>query len=286
MHVGKTMLDTVCQYVLQWVESNLDTGKKVKDLISSVGYSRKTVEAWFLSKYDITIGNYLFRRRMSRASILLRLTSIPITEVALLLHYYSNQNFSRAFRKFTGKTPSEYRNSERWDVSNIQLSLLYEFKPESIYKCIIPDRYISGGQYNINEPFFYSGDTQNATGIQKLMIDLMTPEQCNLIVCVDKVNKASLQKSRQGFIDTEVKAGILSVGGKADIEVVPGGTFCCADFSGSWQEYYFFRFAFFIHVLSEKKYVYTGNGYHILFYRIKSECHKFIKCTMYIPVIF
>ncbi|EFO3220881.1 AraC family transcriptional regulator, partial [Escherichia coli] len=41
------MLDVVCKYILQWVELNLDTGKNIDDLVSSVGYSRKTIETWF-----------------------------------------------------------------------------------------------------------------------------------------------------------------------------------------------------------------------------------------------
>lgn len=36
------MLDNVCDYIAQWVEDNLDTGKNINDLIEDIGYSRKT----------------------------------------------------------------------------------------------------------------------------------------------------------------------------------------------------------------------------------------------------
>ncbi|HGB1098990.1 TPA: helix-turn-helix domain-containing protein, partial [Salmonella enterica subsp. enterica serovar Enteritidis] len=129
------MLDAVCKYILQWVELNLDTGKSIDDLVPLVGYSRRTIENWFYEKYGITIGNYLFRRRMSRASVLLRLTHLSVTEIATLLNYSSSQNFTRAFRKFTGKTPTKYRKTQTWDVSTIQLSLLYKFNIKNTHQC-------------------------------------------------------------------------------------------------------------------------------------------------------
>lgn len=89
------MLDNVCDYIAQWVEDNLDTGKNINDLIEDIGYSRKTVEVWFLNKYGVNIGEYLFKRRMTRASVLLKLTHLTITEIATLLHYSSSQNFAR-----------------------------------------------------------------------------------------------------------------------------------------------------------------------------------------------
>lgn len=92
------MLNTICHYILQWVEDNLDTGKNINDLVQSIGYSRKTVEMWFYKRYGITIGGYLFKRRMSRASVLLKLTHMSITEIATLLHYSSSQNFARTFK--------------------------------------------------------------------------------------------------------------------------------------------------------------------------------------------
>lgn len=92
------MLNTICHYILQWVEDNLDTGKNINDLVQTIGYSRKTVEMWFYKRYGITIGGYLFKRRMSRASVLLKLTHMSITEIATLLHYSSSQNFARTFK--------------------------------------------------------------------------------------------------------------------------------------------------------------------------------------------
>jgi len=57
---------------------------------------------------------------------LLRMTSLPVTEIAFLFHYHSSQGFSRSFKKYTGLTPSEYRTSAVWDFNKLQPSLLLE----------------------------------------------------------------------------------------------------------------------------------------------------------------
>ena len=278
------MLDVVCKYILQWVELNLDTGKNIDDLVSSVGYSRKTIETWFYEKYSITIGNYLFRRRMSRASVLLRLTHLSVTEIATLLNYSSSQNFTRAFRKFTGKTPTKYRNDKIWDVSTMQLPLLYIFNIKNTHQCIFKDRYLSGDEYHITECFFYNQNRKNNKGIRHLINNLMSHSKSDVFVLVERMNQANLQKSRSGFIDVDIKAGNIIQNASKSKFMIPGGTFCYADFHGGWAEYYLFTFSFFIYILSNTNFQYTGDGYHIHFHSTSHESRNIINCTMYIPV--
>ncbi|GCP70451.1 transcriptional regulator [Escherichia coli] len=278
------MLDVVCKYILQWVELNLDTGKSIDDLVSSVGYSRRTIETWFYEKYSLTIGNYLFRRRMSRASVLLKLTHLSVTEIATLLNYSSSQNFTRAFRKFTGKTPTKYRDDKNWDVSTIQLSLLYKFNIKSIHQCIFTTKYLSGGEHHITECFFYNQNRKNSKGIRNLISNLTSHSKSDIFILVERMNQANLQKSRSGFIDVDIKAGnIVQNASKSDF-MIPGGRFCYADFHGEWVEYYLFTFSFFIQILSNANFQYTGNGYYIHFHSTPQENSNIINCTMYIPV--
>ncbi|HGK5340685.1 TPA: helix-turn-helix transcriptional regulator, partial [Salmonella enterica subsp. enterica serovar Wandsworth] len=120
------MQNVICKHILFWVEENIYTGLNIADLALSTGYSRRTLEVWFSEKYNITLGRYLFRRRMTRAAILLRLSTLSVTEIAVLLHHSSNPNFARAFRRFSRKSPKEYRDSSEWDLSVMQASLYYK----------------------------------------------------------------------------------------------------------------------------------------------------------------
>lgn len=117
------MKDKVCEHILYWVEDNLITTNTVVDLEEETGYSRSTLERWFHRKYDMPLGTYLYRRRMSRAAMLLRMTMLPITDIAELFHYYSSQNFTRAFLRFADMTPSMHCKSSEWKMLPIQLPL-------------------------------------------------------------------------------------------------------------------------------------------------------------------
>lgn len=217
------MLSSVGLYILHWVESNLDSGKNIGDLISSTGYCRKTIETWFFKEYSLSIGNYLFKRRMSRAAVLLRLSNLPITEIAELLHYSSNQNFARAYRRFSGKTPSEYRKSKVWDVSVMQYSFLYNINIGDVYKCVLPERFLTGETYYIQESFFYNPEVTSFNGLRKLINKIFIAGKKNIFVSVKTLDTLELSKGRSGIVNAKVIAGKLSKSKKKKSLKIPGG---------------------------------------------------------------
>ena len=85
------MKDSISNYILSWVEENNFTILHIDDLVADIGYSRRTIETWFKEKYRLSLGEYILRRRLSRAAIMLRMTSIPVTDIAYLFHYQSSQ---------------------------------------------------------------------------------------------------------------------------------------------------------------------------------------------------
>ena len=59
----------------------------------------------------MTPGEYIARRRLERAAVLLRSTDMGIAVIARRMQYRDPYYFSRAFRKFAGVPPREWRNS-------------------------------------------------------------------------------------------------------------------------------------------------------------------------------
>ena len=53
----------------------------------------------------------LLEQRMERAVILMRGTSLPINEIALLLGYSNSSNFYKAFREYYDCSPRDYIKS-------------------------------------------------------------------------------------------------------------------------------------------------------------------------------
>ncbi len=54
---------------------------------------------------------FIIRRRVERAKEYLRLSAMPITEVALLCGFSSSSHFANTFRRETGTTPQDFRSS-------------------------------------------------------------------------------------------------------------------------------------------------------------------------------
>ncbi len=72
----------------------------------------------------VPLGEYIRKRRLCRAAILVRLTAKSMLDIALSLHFDSQQSFSREFKKLFGCSPREYRHRDYWDLANIFPSFL------------------------------------------------------------------------------------------------------------------------------------------------------------------
>jgi AraC family transcriptional regulator len=57
-----------------------------------------------------TPGDYLRRRRLERAAVLLRETARPLSDVALHCGFADQSHFANAFKRHTGVTPGSYRD--------------------------------------------------------------------------------------------------------------------------------------------------------------------------------
>ncbi|NBD24230.1 response regulator transcription factor [Paenibacillus glycinis] len=55
---------------------------------------------------------YVTRKRMEKACALLRSSALKINDISELVGYENQRYFSQVFKKFTGRTPSEYRDEE------------------------------------------------------------------------------------------------------------------------------------------------------------------------------
>ncbi|MFU1868045.1 helix-turn-helix domain-containing protein [Citrobacter portucalensis] len=104
----------VVTQIINYIENNADIQIKIEDIASHSGFSRRYVQIIFKEIMRMPIGQYLRNRRLMRAATLLRLTNTPIIQIAYLLHFDSQQTFTREFKKITGHTPLSYRKAKIW----------------------------------------------------------------------------------------------------------------------------------------------------------------------------
>ena len=64
----------------------------------------------FKEKTGINFSDYLLKKKMETAALLLKETDYSIYEISELTGYSNDKNFSRAFKKFYGVPPANYRH--------------------------------------------------------------------------------------------------------------------------------------------------------------------------------
>ncbi|MDY8134086.1 AraC family transcriptional regulator [Aquimarina sp. 2201CG5-10] len=95
---------------LNYIDDNLDADLSLETIAQAANYSPFHFHRIFKAITDETLNTYITRKRIEKtASILFRRKEIPISEISLKYGFNSNSSFTRAFKKFYGVSPSEFR---------------------------------------------------------------------------------------------------------------------------------------------------------------------------------
>ncbi len=76
------------------------------------GYTERYMGKMFRKVKGVSFSEYLQNSRIGRAKTLLRLTELPVREIAEELGFYDACHFTRAFRKSVGVAPLAYRKQK------------------------------------------------------------------------------------------------------------------------------------------------------------------------------
>jgi AraC family transcriptional regulator len=90
---------------------HLDEEFNLDRLAAQVGLSKFYFNRLFKSALGVSPSRYQISLRMDAARRLLRETKKSVVEIALEVGYANPSHFARFFRKETGSSPSDYRQS-------------------------------------------------------------------------------------------------------------------------------------------------------------------------------
>ncbi len=96
----------------EYIAANYPLPISVEDIAAAAGVSRTTLFRLFRTELNTTPADFLIDFRINQAKKLLSSTDISVTAVARSAGYEDNLYFSRAFRRITGMSPTEFRKSE------------------------------------------------------------------------------------------------------------------------------------------------------------------------------
>jgi AraC-like DNA-binding protein len=104
---------------LAFIAANLHTHLSLERVAREGGMSKFHFCRHFKSVMGMSFREFLARRRIERASVLLRDLHLSVTEVYLEVGFKDLSHFTRVFRKFTGLPPSRFRLVDR-DASRLE----------------------------------------------------------------------------------------------------------------------------------------------------------------------
>ena len=104
---GKGHVDAAVKYIKENYASEL----KVEHIAEKLCVDRKYLRNLFTEHMGMSTMDFLMQTRMTRAEELLADESLSVTLVASSVGYRDVLCFSKAFKRYTGRSPSEYRAS-------------------------------------------------------------------------------------------------------------------------------------------------------------------------------
>ena len=98
--------------LLDYIDANLDADLTLSTLAGKCFYNPSYFSRIFKERFDMSLTEYINRRRIDYAIRLFRETKISTEEIAERAGFSSKSSFYRVFTKITGRSPSEYRNQK------------------------------------------------------------------------------------------------------------------------------------------------------------------------------
>ena len=113
------------QYILIWsvctfVEAHVQEEIHLEELARQTGFSLAHIRDVFRENTGKSLSRYIQERKIANAAQSLLYTDDKIIDIAIHYGYSGRTVFSRAFRRFTGYTPSEFR-TERPTIAPVRL---------------------------------------------------------------------------------------------------------------------------------------------------------------------
>lgn len=97
--------------IIEYLSEHISERVAVEDIVKEYSINRNILNQIFIKEVSMTCMNYFEKMRMSLAQTMLAETELQIAEIADRVGYTDPNYFAKVFKKYTGVTPSKYRES-------------------------------------------------------------------------------------------------------------------------------------------------------------------------------
>ncbi len=97
--------------IADYIALNICTNLRVSDIADYFGYNGKYLTTYFKKWSKVSIKQFILQTKMEYAKAELSETNHSISQIGYNIGYADPHNFTNAFKKVTGLTPSDFRDS-------------------------------------------------------------------------------------------------------------------------------------------------------------------------------
>ncbi|MDE7183642.1 MAG: AraC family transcriptional regulator, partial [Lachnospiraceae bacterium] len=108
--LANTQISRPIQECCNYIQLHSAEKLEIADIAAQIGYAEYYFSKKFKKEVGMSVKDYIKEAKVNRAKIMLR-SGISISEVTDTLNFSSQSYFTEIFRKLTGVTPAEYRDS-------------------------------------------------------------------------------------------------------------------------------------------------------------------------------
>ncbi len=111
--------DPFIRRIVEQIDTSYDTPITLEEILRDIPLSRRAVEMRFKKEMEPeTMLSYLTSLRVNKMRKLLETTQLPVSEIAERSGFDDVLNVGRVFKRYTGITPRDYRNSALAGAAN------------------------------------------------------------------------------------------------------------------------------------------------------------------------
>ncbi|MGS5231077.1 helix-turn-helix transcriptional regulator [Escherichia coli] len=238
------MKKVIVNSVVEYIEQSLELFRVDIDcLVKYSGYSRRQLQLIFREYTGMPLGKYIRSRRICRSALLLRLTTLPLSEISNRLFYDSQQSFQREFKKSIGITPLSYRKKNVWGGGVAKFNTDWHYELSYCGAFFLEKIKLSGTKITYKECIpFYGGESNSKWDIISEYVDKHGGE---IIIAHDF--KACQEPSDKVLIDS---CFFMDENEATVNKNINGGWYCLFYFYGSKEAYLQAISALYVHLLS------------------------------------
>ena len=108
---GLSPVSSITSQAVTYITAHYMEKLTLRDLASRLFVSDSYLSKLFRQEMDISFNDYLNKTRIEHSIDLMQQTDLPLLEIAGMVGFDDQSYFTKVFKRTTGKTPRQYKNS-------------------------------------------------------------------------------------------------------------------------------------------------------------------------------